>query len=64
MNPRWQINKTENECVNERIYNYILSGQKFIKNAKKWFVFMICKPKACGQAVLPDIFSNQKWNET
>ena len=34
MNPRWQINKTENECVNERIYNYILSGQKNIKNAK------------------------------
>ena len=50
--------------ASEASQSYILSGQKFIKNAKKWFVFMICKPKACGQAVLPDIFSNQRWNKT
>ena len=31
---------------------YILSGQKFIKNAKKWFL----KPKNRGQTVLPDTF--------
>ena len=52
MNPRWQINKTENECVNERIYNYILSGQKFIKNAKDAWSITICrvleKLEACG----------------
>ena len=50
MNPRWQINKTENECVNERIYNYILSGQKFIKNAKDaWSICRLLeKLEACG----------------
>ena len=36
-------------------YVYILSGQKFIKNAKNsqfWRVFW--NPEACGQTVLPD----------
>ena len=41
--------------ASEASYVYILSGQKFIKNAKKgpfWRVFE--KPEACGQTVLPD----------
>ena len=41
--------------ASEASYVYILSGQKFIKNAKKkakMEIFWI--PEACGQIVLPD----------
>ena len=37
------------------IQHYILSGQKLIKNAKKWCILAsFWKPEACGQTVLPD----------
>ena len=37
------------------LYVYILSGQKFIENGKKWSILAsFWKPKACGQTVLPD----------
>ena len=36
-------------------YVYILSGQKFIKNAKIYSILAsFWKPEACGQTVLPD----------
>ena len=36
-------------------YVYILTGQKSIKNAKKWSILTsFWKPEACGQRVLPD----------
>ena len=47
--------KVSFNIASEASYVYILSGQKFIKNAKKgpfWRVFE--KPEACGQTVLPD----------
>ena len=47
---------TENVSFNiasEASYVYILSGQKFIKNAKKGF----WKTEACGQTELPDKFN-------
>ena len=49
--------------ASEASYVYILSGQKFIKNAKNgpfWRVFD--KPEACGQTVLPDrsVFNRTK----
>ena len=38
-----------------RIYGYILSGQKFIKNAKNsHFLASFWKSEACGQTALPD----------
>ena len=33
---------------------YILSGQKFIKNAKNCILASFSKPEACGQTVIPD----------
>ena len=47
--------KVSFNIASEASYVYILSGQKFIKNAKNgqfWRVFK--KPEACGQTVLPD----------
>ena len=47
--------KVSFNIASEASYVYILSGQKFIKNAKNgpfWRVFS--KPEACGQTVLPD----------
>ena len=44
-------------------YVYILSGQKLIKNAKKWSNWRVFeKPEASGQTVLPDrsVFIGQK----
>ena len=41
--------------ASEASYVYILSGQKLIKNAKKWSILAsFWKPKACGQTVLPE----------
>ena len=41
--------------ASEASYVYILSGQKLIKNAKKWSILTsFWKPKACGQTVLPE----------
>ena len=41
--------------ASEASYVYILSGQKLIKNAKKWSILAsFWKPEACGQTVLPD----------
>ena len=41
--------------ASEASYVYILSGQKFPKNAKKRSILTsFCKPEACGQTVLPD----------
>ena len=35
--------------------SYVLSGQKFIKNAEKGqFLRVFDKPEVCGQTVLPD----------
>ena len=49
---------TEKVSVNiasEASYVNILSGQKLIKNAKKWSILAsFWKPEACGQTVLPD----------
>ena len=47
--------KVSFNIASEVSYVCILSGQKFIKNAKNgpfWRVFE--KPEACGQTVLPD----------
>ena len=47
-------------------YVYILSGQKFIKNAGKNCPFWrVLKSEACGQTVLPDrsVLIRQKWVE-
>ena len=40
--------------MREKSYVYILSGQKFIKNAKNGTFGEFLKPEACGQTVLPD----------
>ena len=41
--------------MSEASYIYILSGQKFIKNAKKWSILAsFWKAEVCGQTVLPD----------
>ena len=46
---------TEKVSINIASYVYILSGQKFIKNTKKWSnLTSFRKPKACGQTVLPE----------
>ena len=55
----WQSSRcliiTEKVSFNIASYVYILSGQKLIKNAKKWSsLASFCNPKACGQTVLPD----------
>ena len=49
------VKKVSFNIASEASYVYILSGQKFIKNAKNgqfWRVFW--KPEACGHTVLPD----------
>ena len=41
--------------ASEASYVYILSRQKFMKNAPKWSILAsFWKPEACGQTVLPD----------
>ena len=40
--------------MSEESYIYILSGQKFSKNAKKVHFDEFSKSEACGQTVLPD----------
>ena len=42
--------KVSFKIASEASYGYILSGQKLIKNAKKWSILA----SFCGQAVLPD----------
>ena len=47
--------KVSFNIASKESYVYILSGQKFLKNAKNgpfWRSFE--KPEACGQTVLPD----------
>ena len=47
--------KVSFNIASEASYSYILSGQKFIKNAKKCSILAsFWKPEACGQTVLPD----------
>ena len=49
------VKKVLFNIASEASYIYILSGQKFVKNAKNgpfWRVFW--NPEACGQTVLPD----------
>ena len=47
--------KVSFNIASEASYVYILSGQKLIKNVKKWFILAsFWKPEACGQTVLPD----------
>ena len=47
--------KVSCNIASEASYVYILSGQKLIENAKKWFILAsFGKPKAFGQTVLPD----------
>ena len=41
--------------ASEASYVYILSGQKFIKNAKNGPFWTFWKPEAWGQTVLPDM---------
>ena len=43
--------------ASEAIYIYILSGQKFIENAKNIQLASFWKPEVCGQTVLPDRFN-------
>ena len=52
----WKIiEKVSFNTASEASYIYILSGQKFIKKAKKWSILAsFWKPEACGQTVLPD----------
>ena len=48
-------NHRKSLIVSEANYVYILSGQKFIKNAKNaQFGECLKKSEACGQTVLPD----------
>ena len=48
--------KVSFNIASEASYVYILSGQKFIKNAKKRSILAsLWKPEACGQTVLPDM---------
>ena len=47
--------KVSFNIASEASYVYILSGQKFIKNAKKWSILAsFWKPEARSQTVLPD----------
>ena len=47
--------KVSFNIASEASYDYILSGQKLIKNAKNWSILAsFWKPEACGQTVLPD----------
>ena len=47
--------KVSFNIASEASYVYILSGQKLIKNAKKWSTLAsFWKTEACGQTVLPD----------
>ena len=47
--------KVSFNIASEASYVYILSGQKFIKNAKKWSILTsFWKPLSDGQTVLPD----------
>ena len=47
--------KVSFNIVSEASYVYILSGQKFIKNAKNGPILAsFLKTEACGQTVLPD----------
>ena len=47
--------KVSFNIASEASYVYILSGQKFIKNAQKWSnLASFWKPEACGQPELPD----------
>ena len=49
------IRKVSFNIAREARYVYILSRQKFIKNAKNGlFCRGFSKPEACGQTVLPD----------
>ena len=47
------IEKVLFNIASEASYVYILSGQKFIKNAKKSILASFWKPEACGQTLLP-----------
>ena len=50
------IEKVSFNIASEASYVYILSGQKFIKNAKKWSILAsFWKLETCFQTVLPDI---------
>ena len=58
--------KVSFNIASEASYVYILSGQKFIKNAEKGqFLRVFDKPEVCGQTVLPDrsILIGQKLTE-
>ena len=46
--------KVSFNIASEASYVFILSGQKFIKNAKKKFGEFFENPEACSQTVLPD----------
>ena len=47
--------KVSFNIASEASYVYNLSGQKLIKNPKKWyFLASFWQPEACGQTVLPD----------
>ena len=47
--------KVSFKIASEASYGYILSGQKFIKNAKNYkFGEFFKKREACGQTLLPD----------
>ena len=47
------------DIASQASYVYILSGQKFIKNAKNWSILAsFLKPEAYGQLVL------STWNQT
>ena len=49
------MSKNYRKSLIQASYVYIMSGQKFIKNAKKWSnLASFWKPEACGQTVLPD----------
>merc|ERR1711860_108976 len=49
------IEKVSFNIASEASFIYILSGQKLIKNAKKWSILAsFLKTKACGQTLLPD----------
>ena len=46
--------KVSFKIASDASYVYILSGQKFIKNAKKSIFAIFLKTKVYGQTVLPD----------
>ena len=60
------LQKVAFNIASEASYVYILSGQKFFKNAKMVHFGEFLKPKACGQTVLPDrsVLIGQKLVET